>query len=71
VRTPVLTCAPRQDPNLAEALADGLAELLVAEYRRRHPQRNQQDLAATVDSPSGLNHTADELADEADRGGGQ
>lgn len=55
MRTPVLTHAPQQDPHMAEALADGLAELLVAEYRRRHSQHNQQDLPATVASPSGLN----------------
>lgn len=57
MRTPVLTHTSQQDPHRAEALADGLAELLVAEYRRRHSQHNQQDLAETVVPPSGPNHT--------------
>lgn len=47
MRTPISTRSSRQDPDRAEALADGLAELLVAEYRRRnprYPQHNQQGL---------------------------
>lgn len=64
MRTPVLIPTSRQDPHRTEALADALAELLVAEYRRRHPQHNQQDLAATVVSPSGPNHEGINGGDE-------
>lgn len=56
MRTPISSHTSRQDPDLTEELANGLAELLVQEYRRRHPQHNQQDLAATVGAPSGPNH---------------
>jgi len=56
VRTPVLIHTSRQDPDRTEALADALAELLVSEYRRRHPQHNQQDQVSTVASPRGINH---------------
>lgn len=55
MRTPVLIHT-REDRDSASALSDALAELLVAEYRRRHSQDNQQALAATVASPRGINH---------------
>ena len=64
MRTPALISTSRQDPHRTEDLADRLAELLVAEYRRRHPQRNQQDLPTTVGSPSGLNHAEQASAPE-------
>lgn len=59
MRTPVpqTPAAPRE---LTDAIADGLAALLVSEYRRRHSQHNQHDPAATVVSPSGLDHGNDE-----------
>lgn len=58
MRTPVHAMPP-QRPDLVEALADGLAELLVSEYRRRHPPRNQQVLGATVETSRGINHLDD------------
>lgn len=64
MRTPVHAMPP-QRPDLVEALADGLAELLVSEFRRRHAQGNQQALAATVASPRGTNHVDD--APQAER----
>lgn len=64
MRTPVLTRTSQQDLHRAEELANGLAELLVAEYRRRHSQDNQQALAATVASPRGFHHEGNDGGDE-------
>lgn len=68
MRTPVpqTSIAQGELTEQTEQLAGGLAQLLVAEYRRRHPQHNQHDLAGTVVSRRGLDHT--EPADrEAER----
>ncbi len=59
MRTPVAH-ASRQDPHLTDALADGLAQLLVSEYRRRHGQHDQQVLVATVMPGSERDHMGTE-----------
>jgi hypothetical protein len=41
---------------LLEQLADGLSQLLVAEFRLRHSQHNQENPAATVGSRRGTHH---------------
>lgn len=64
MRTPQPTQSPITQRELTEQLADGLAALLVAEFRARHPEYFQQDRVPTVVSPSGLNHTGDEPATE-------
>lgn len=68
MRTPVAHTS-RQDPQLTEELANGLAALLVAEYRRRQVQHSQPVGGLTVASPRRHNHTDDESADETNGGG--
>jgi len=65
VRTPVPQ-TPIAQRELTEELADGLAALLVAEFRRRHRPQNQEVLAATVVSRRGHDHLDDEPADRED-----
>lgn len=65
MRTPVSqTLTAQQD--LTDAVADGLAALLVSEYRRRHSQDNQPVPSVTVVSPRGPNHSDDESANGED-----
>lgn len=67
MRTPISSQTPMAQRELADALTDGLAALLVQEYHRRHRQQNPQLAAPTVASPRGPDHPDDEPADQEDR----
>lgn len=67
MRTPISSQPSWREPDLVEALADGLAQLMVAKYRARHPQGSQQPAGATVVSRQGLNHHDDEPGHQEDR----
>lgn len=63
MRTPVPQ-TPIAQRELIEQLADGLAALLVAEFRQRRRPQDQQVLAATVVSPSGPHRSGINGGDE-------